>query len=155
MQRNYCLLLGLSVALLPISFTQAKRGSRTDLSTAMRRLAEHINETSTLNADQIKQQTEIIRTDIDLIGQTSEIISEALDLVASYDTTAGPLFMNRATRGGFPRQPAGGLKLDRAMFAIQLHPGILLCLSHGANVMIAISWIVYCISMLYKVHCFR
>jgi len=119
MRRNYCLLLGLSVALLPISFTQAKPGSRADLSTAMSRLAEHINETSTLDAIQIKQQTEIIRKNIDQIGKASDIISEALDLVGSYETTAGPLFMNRATRGGFPRKPAGGLELDRAMFAVQ------------------------------------
>jgi len=105
--------------LLPISFTQAKPGSRADLSTAMSRLAEHINETSTLDAIQIKQQTEIIRKNIDQIGKASDIISEALDLVGSYETTAGPLFMNRATRGGFPRKPAGGLELDRAMFAVQ------------------------------------
>ena len=119
MQRNCCLLLSLSVALLPISLAEAKTASSTDLSTAMHRLAEHISETSTLSADQIKQQTEIIRNNIDRIGKTSDIISEALDLVASYETTAGPLFMNRATRGGFPRKPAGGLELDRAMFAIQ------------------------------------
>ena len=111
--------MSLSVALLPISLAEAKTASSTDLSTAMHRLAEHISETSTLSADQIKQQTEIIRNNIDRIGKTSDIISEALDLVASYETTAGPLFMNRATRGGFPRKPAGGLELDRAMFAIQ------------------------------------
>jgi len=119
MQRNCCLLVSLLATALSISLAQAKPASGADLSTAMHRLVEHINETSTLSADQIKQQTEIIRKNIDRIGQTSGIISEALDLVASYETTAGPLFMNRATRGGFPRKPAGGLELDRAMFAIQ------------------------------------
>ena len=119
MQRNYCLLLSLSIAVLAISLTQANPASSTDLSTAMHRLAEHINEKSALDADQAKQQTEIIRKNIDRIGQTSGIISEALDLVESYETTAGPLFMNQTTRGGFPRKPAGGLELDRAMFAIQ------------------------------------
>jgi hypothetical protein len=102
-----------------ISFAQAKPASTADLSTAMHRLAQHIGETSILNADQIKQQTDIIRKNIDQIGQTSEIISEALDLAASYETTAGPLFMNQTTRGGFPRKPAGGLELDRAMFVVQ------------------------------------
>ncbi len=119
MRRNYCLLFSLTVALLPISFAQAGSSSRTDLSTAMRRLAEHINETSILSADQINQQTEIIRKNIDQIGQTSEIISEPLDLVESYETTVGPLFMNENTQGVFPRKPAGGLELDRAMFAVQ------------------------------------
>jgi len=119
MRRNVYLLFILSVGLLPFSFTQAKSAWRTDLSTAIRRLAEQINEKSTLNADQINQQTEIIQKNIDQIGQTSEIISEALDLVSSYETSVGPLFMNEKTRGGFPRKPAGGLELDRAMFAVQ------------------------------------
>jgi len=119
MLRNYCLFFSLSVAVLQGSLAQAKPAASTDLSTAMRELAEHVNETSISNADQIKQQTEIIRKNIDQIGQTSDIISEALDLVASYETTTGPLFMNKTTRGGFPRKPEGGLELDRAMFTIQ------------------------------------
>ena len=85
----------------------------------MRRLQEHISKTSTLDADQINRQTAIIQENIDQIGQTSDIIGEALYLVASYETTVGPLFMNQTTRGGFPRNPAGGLELDRAVFAVQ------------------------------------
>jgi len=119
MRRNYGLFLLVSVALLSGSFTQAKPAPHTDLSTAIHQLAEHINKTSTLEADQINQQAAIIRQNIDQIGRTSEIISEALDLVASYEASAGPLFMNDTTRGGFPRKPAGGLELDRAMFAVQ------------------------------------
>jgi len=119
MRRNYCLVFSLSVALLPIPLTQANPASSNDLSAAMHRLAEHISETSILDANQIKQQTAIIQKNIDQIGQTSDIISEAFDLVESYETTAGPLFVNQATRGGLPRNPAGGLELDRAMFAVQ------------------------------------
>ena len=115
MRRIHCILFSLSVAVLPGSFAQAKTASSTALSAAMHQLAEHINKTSTLDADQIKQQTEIIRKNIDRIGQTSDIISEAFDLVASYETIVGPLFMNQTTRGGFPRKPAGGLELDRAL----------------------------------------
>jgi hypothetical protein len=85
----------------------------------MHKLTRHINGTSTLDAGQINQQSEIIRNNIDRIGQTSEMISEALNLLARYETTAGPLFMNQTTRGGFPRKPAGGLELDRAMFTVQ------------------------------------
>jgi len=118
-RRNYCLFISLSIALLLSSAAQAKAASSADLSTAMLNLKKHINKTSTLNADQINQQTSIIRKNIDQIGQTSEIISEALDLARSYETTAGPLFMNKATRGGFTRKPKGGLELDRAIFAIQ------------------------------------
>lgn len=118
-RRNYCLLFGLTVALLPSSLAQAKPASITDLSTAIYQLKRHNNKTSTLDADQINRQTAIIQKNIDQIGQTSDIINEALDLVASYETTVGPLFMNQTTRGGFTRKPAGGLELDRAMFAVQ------------------------------------
>ena len=119
MRRIYCLFLIVSVALLFISFTQAKSPPNTELSTAISRLDEHINKTSTLNVDQINHQKEIIQKNIDQIGQTSEIISEALDLVSSYETSVGPLFMNKTTQGGFPRKPAGGLELDHAIFAVQ------------------------------------
>ncbi|MHC4582135.1 MAG: hypothetical protein ACYS14_11820, partial [Planctomycetota bacterium] len=111
MWKNLCLCFSLSVAVLQISLAQAESASSTDLSTSMRQLAEHISETSTLNPDQIKQQTESIRKNIEKIGQTSDIISQAVALVASYETTAGPLFVNETTRGGFPRKPQGGLEL--------------------------------------------
>jgi len=39
--------------------------------------------------------------------------------VACYETTVGPLFLNQATQGGFPRKPTGGLELDRALFSVQ------------------------------------
>ena len=84
----------------------------------MRQLANHINKTSTLNADQINRQSAIIRKNIALIGQTSSMISEALELAALYENATGPLFMTKATRRGFPRKPAGGFELDRAIFAV-------------------------------------
>jgi hypothetical protein len=119
MRRNYCNFFSLSVAVLLSSLAQAKPASSTDLSGAMRQLTQHIHKTSVLNADQINRQSEIAQKHIGLIGQTANIISEAFDLVASYETTVGPLFVNKATRGGFPRKPVGGLELDRAMFAVQ------------------------------------
>jgi hypothetical protein len=118
MRRSYCILFGLSIALLPGSLARASV-SISDLSAAMQQLKGHINKTSTLDADRIDRHTAIIQKNIDQIGQTSDIIAEALDLVASYETTVGPLFMSQAIRGGFPRKPAGGLELDRAMFAVQ------------------------------------
>ncbi len=119
MRRTYHHLFSLSVAVLLSSLAQAEAASSTDLSTAMRQLKQHINETSTLDANQINRQSAIIRNNLELIGQTSSIVSEALDLVMCYETKVGPLFVNKATRRGFPRRPAGGLELDRAMFAIQ------------------------------------
>ena len=111
--------LSLLMVVLLSSLAQAEAASSTKLFTAIRQLAEHINETSILNTDQITRHTATIRKNIDLIGETSNFIGEALHLVASYESAVGPLFMNQTTRGGFPRKPAGGLELDRALFAIQ------------------------------------
>lgn len=119
MRRHHRLFFGFSMAVLLGSLVQAEPSSHTDLSLAMDRLKKHILGTSALRADQINQQTTIILENIDRIGATAGIISEALDLVACYESTVGPLFLNEATRGGFPRKPVGGLELDRAMFAVQ------------------------------------
>lgn len=119
MQGNHTLFVSFAATALLTSLAQAKPASSADLATALDRLRNHIDGTSTLEADQINQQSEIIRGNSDQIGRTSEIIREALELVASYETTLGPLFMNQTTRRGLPREPAGGLELDRAMFAIQ------------------------------------
>jgi len=119
MGRYYCLFLGLSVAVLLGSLAQAEPAQITDLSAAMLQLKEHINKTSVLNTDQINEHTEFIQKNIHVMGHASNIISQALDLVASYETSVGPLFMNQTTRGGFSRKPAGGLELDRAMFVVQ------------------------------------
>ena len=118
--RHACLaLFVLAPAFLLCSLAEADRPSVAALSAAMRQLTAHVNETSPLSADQISQQAKIIDRNIEQIGRTSETIREAFALVASYETEVGPLFMNEGTRGGFPRDPAGGLELDRALFAVQ------------------------------------
>ena len=117
-RRHYCFFVFLMAVLLG-SLVHADAASDTDLPSALDQLKQHILGTSPLQADQINQQTTIIRENIDRIGATAGIIGEALDLVACYESTVGPLFLNEATRGGFPRKPAGGLEVDRAMFAVQ------------------------------------
>ena len=126
MRRRHCLFFGFSMAVLLGSLVQAEPASHTDLSLAMDRVKKHILGTSALRADQINQQTRIILENIDRIGATAGIISEALDLVACYESAVGPLFLNDATRGGFPRKPAGGLELAsgviRAARHVHMHP---------------------------------
>ena len=119
MRRARKQLISLSLALLVHLVAQGAPGPAVGLSEAMASLKAHIGKTAPLDAEQINQQSVIIQKSIELIGQTPEIIRQALDLVASYETTTGPLFMNDATRNGFPRKPAGGLELDRAIFAVQ------------------------------------
>lgn len=119
MQRDHCFFFCLVMALLWGSLAQADSALPADLSSAMNRLREHILDTSVLSAHQINRQTAIIGENIERIGATAGTIREALDLVACYEREVGPLFLNEATRGGFPRKSAGGLELDRALFAVQ------------------------------------
>ncbi len=119
MHRGHLLFFGLSVVVSLSSVVQAQLPSSTDLSTAMHRLKDHVEGASVLNAGQINRQAATVQENIEQIGQSGDMIIEALDLVRSYETTVGPLFLNTATRGGFPRKPAGGLELDRALFAVQ------------------------------------
>ena len=87
MLRNYCFFISLSVAVMLSSFAEAKPTSNTDLSTAIHQLKKHINKTSTLNPDQINQQSAIIEENIDQIGHTSKIISKAIKKYAIKITT--------------------------------------------------------------------
>jgi hypothetical protein len=119
MQRRCGQFFSLSIAVFICTLVQADPSPGNGLCPAMLQLKQHVNETVILDAEQIKQQTEIIQTNINQIGRNSGVISQALDLVASFENTVGPLFMNQKTRGGFPRKPAGGLELDRALFAVQ------------------------------------
>jgi len=119
MWRGHCRFFCLVMAVLLGLVARADSPLATDLCSAMSRLKEHIRGTSVLSADQVNQQTAIIRENIERIGVAAGTIREALDLVACYEREVGPLFLNEATRGGFPRKPAGGLELDRALFAVQ------------------------------------
>lgn len=119
MWRGQCRFFCLVMAVLWGAPAQADSTLPADLSSAINRLKEHILDTSVLSAHQINQQTAIIGENIERIGATAGTIREALDLVTCYEREVGPLFLNEATRGGFPRKPAGGLELDRALFAIQ------------------------------------
>lgn len=119
MKRTCLFLFTVLLAVMPGAITHAESAEVDRLFAAMSALNDHISETSTLDTDQLKEQSAIIEENIALIGETSESISAALDLTAQYESKAGPLFMNDATRGGFRRKPAGGLELDRAILAVQ------------------------------------
>lgn len=109
------------LAVLPSALAHAEPPAATELSSAMRQVADHIAGTASLGAEEIRAQWTVIERNIGQIGQTGELIGEALALVERYETTVGPLFMNASTRGGFPRDPAAGagLELDRALFVVQ------------------------------------
>jgi len=90
-----------------------------EVSVAMGKLTRHIDGNQELTADEINQQSKIIQNNIKVIGSSPRLITESYATVLAYETTVGPLFINKATKKGFSRKPAGGLELDRAMFELQ------------------------------------
>jgi hypothetical protein len=119
MKRSHSRSFILLLAVLLGSMAHAQAPSLEDLSMAMGRLRQHLDGTPTLTAEQINRQSEIIQGNLSAMEEAPDTIREALDLVGCYEDTVGPLFINEATRDGFPRKPTGGLELDRAMFAVQ------------------------------------
>ena len=120
MCNSRCLCLNL-MALVVVSALSMAETPQTPSSPSesMKLLKNHIEGVSTLDPDPINQHALVIETNAKLIGQTATLMNEAFDLVNCYETTVGPLFMNKATRNGFARKPEGGLELDRAIFALQ------------------------------------
>lgn len=61
----------------------------------------------------------LIATQAKEIATNADVLARALKTVEACESATGPLFMNAGTRNGFPRNPARGLELDRALFALQ------------------------------------
>ena len=119
--RNRCQSFVLFSALLAQSVASAAPAAEpaATLRAAVSELKAHVEGTRPLAAPQINQRRAAILDHAGLIGTTPERILQALDLSASYEAKLGPLFVNAATRKGFPRKPAGGLEIHRAIFALQ------------------------------------
>ncbi len=90
------------------------------LTTAMTALKNHITGTSTLTNTQINSQASVIATYKDQIGDTDAYITQALDLVSTYETIKGALFLNSTTSAtaGFSRTDTSSV--DKALAVAML-----------------------------------
>ena len=91
----------------------------TELAAALNSLQKEITGASTLTATEISNVTAIVLKDARRLGSDLTIANQAFDVAELYETRLGPLFINAATKGGFPRSPQGGLEIHRALFAVQ------------------------------------
>jgi hypothetical protein len=113
-------LVGISSALLfQLGAAHGAPDRTGDLTTALHALAAHVDGRSELSAEQITRQSAAIAQGVKRVAQSPDTLRLALDLVSAYEDRVGPLFMNSATRNGFPRRPKGGLEIHRAMLALQ------------------------------------
>ena len=84
-------------------------------------LANHINGNTPLTGSEITNQAALFLKNAPLVTTTMPLMSVALDLVDSYETHIGPLFMTSKTEQGFSRKDENGdgMELERGMIAIQ------------------------------------
>ncbi len=70
-------------------------------------------------ASRLRDEAVQMAGELEQLGKSESAVSAAFKLTARYEREAGPLFLNPATKNGFPRKPQAGLELEYAMFAIQ------------------------------------
>jgi hypothetical protein len=99
--------------------TEGNQSSATRLAVALKSLQDQVTGDSKLTAAEISDVTAIVLKDASDLGSDSTTANQAFRLVEQYETRMGPLFINEATKGGFPRTPAGGLEIHRALFAVE------------------------------------
>ena len=106
----------------PSTSTLAKtiqQGSPQQLSTALRSLRDSITGEAKLTGSDITNLTATVMKDAAKVGSVDSITKQAFDLVNLYEQQMGPLFINDATKGGYPRSPDANLEIHRALFAVQ------------------------------------
>ena len=87
---------------------------------ATKAIAEHIKGSNPMSSDEIKNHTRQFLENAPLMTTTMSLMANALDLVDTYETFIGPLFINSQTKGGFNREGHDdGMELHRGMIAIQ------------------------------------
>ena len=97
----------------------ADSSAATELAVALTSLQKQISGDSTLTAAEIANATAVVLKDASHVGSDSTLANQTFRLVELYETRLGPLFINAATKDGFPRAPQGGLEIHRALFAVQ------------------------------------
>ncbi len=108
---GFALLLGL--------FPTPSDAAAAPLTAVIDQLQAHLDGATPLAADKLLQFASQIEAEGEQVASDAATLRRALKVVDTYEATNGPLFISKATRDGFPRKPAGGLELDRALFALQ------------------------------------
>ena len=107
----------------PAAYFTAGIGIRTSsissLTSAINKLKNHITGSQLLSAEEIFAQQKNIAFEVSLLKSNPTIIEALLDLISTFETRKGPLFMTENTKKGFPRVPKGGLELERVMLFVQ------------------------------------
>ncbi|MHC4744226.1 MAG: M60 family metallopeptidase [Planctomycetota bacterium] len=103
-----------AIALLGLT-TTASNASETELVSALNALKDHIKGTVPLDAGQIEANKLTIDANKELFGENETIITACFDLVATYDSVIGPLWI---ARGSFSRSSVTDDDIDWAIYNV-------------------------------------
>lgn len=111
-----CSRLGWIVAVIALVWA-GPAGANEVLSQSLRHLNDHLTDRKTLAPDELLKLETLISENGK--GLHTDTLKQAFAVVARYDQTQGPLFINAQTRNTFKRTRTQGIELDRALFALQ------------------------------------
>jgi hypothetical protein len=91
------------------------------LKAAILKVKNHLTGTAVLTPAQLNAEADTIAYNISYVADDSLVVLQALDLVDCYDLFKGPIFINAATKNGFPNNfdALDGHELVRAVFLVQ------------------------------------
>ncbi len=104
------------------------------LQSVIAKLKNHLTGFAIMTPQAINLAAEVIQQNIFVIADNDSILIDAFDLVDCYEKIIGPIFINNATKGGFPNEFGAndGYEFVRAVFLIQ--QGIMDYIYHPDNV---------------------
>ncbi|MFG0287244.1 MAG: M60 family metallopeptidase [Rhodopirellula sp. JB044] len=107
------------LAVVCVGFAIPVCASEDTITTALVRLQQHIEGTSSLSPEELAQGRSLIEQNAGELGADSKTMAKAFAVVELYEQKAGPLFLNPKTKNGFPRKPSPDLQLEHTMLALQ------------------------------------
>ena len=91
----------------------------------IQRLYTHIDNQNPMTVGELRANVGQLDKLVPLIASDSSLIRASLHLVDHYEKHMGPLFINEATRGGFPRAEDDDPELSLARLLMKIQQGIL------------------------------
>lgn len=107
--------------------------SSSELSTAMTQLKNHINGSALLTISQINAITAVIDGNRGQIDDNAAIVTQAFDLISTYETVKGPLFVSTPATGSFTRTDTSTVVRALAYSMLRLQQAVLDVVYTAAN----------------------
>ncbi|MDF1816444.1 MAG: M60 family peptidase N-terminal accessory domain-containing protein [Verrucomicrobiales bacterium] len=104
------------VTIFLISFSSAHAAGFEDL---LEQLSDHLSNREQLSAAELSSLESAIINQAPALAKDIRLVTKAFDVIATYDKSNQPLFLNKKTSGGFSRKDRSGKELEHVIFQLQ------------------------------------